>query len=106
MHEKLSPSISIDEIEKLDMLSNKDAKHLLYKSLFAEVADTFIQYINTLTTNEIEQLDNDLKANGLGVKSILGIGNSIELLCIFQMYYYYNGRGRLPLTNGLLSVPD
>ena len=30
------------------------------------MADTFIQCINTLDLEEIEQLDNDLKANGLG----------------------------------------
>ena len=76
----------------------------VYQSLFVEVADTSIQYINTLTPDEVEQLDNDLKANGWGVKSIVEIENSVELLCIFQMFYYYNGR--LPLTNGLLSVPD
>ena len=32
------------------------------------------------------------------------IENYVELLCVVQMFYYYNGR--LPLTNGLLPVPD
>ena len=32
------------------------------------------------------------------------IEDSIPLLSIFQMFYYYNDR--LPLTNGLLLVPD
>ena len=32
------------------------------------------------------------------------IEDSIAVLSIFQMFYYYNGR--LPLTNGLLLVPD
>ena len=76
----------------------------VYQSLFVEVANTFIQYVNTLTPDEIEQLDNDLKANGWEVKSIIKVENSIELLCIFQMLYYYNGR--LPLINGFLLVPD
>ena len=30
-----------------------------------------MQYINTLTADEIEQLDADLKCNGWGVKSII-----------------------------------
>ena len=55
----------------------------VYQSLFVEVADTFIQYINMLTPDKIEQLDNDLKANGWGVKLIIEIENSVELLCIF-----------------------
>ena len=76
----------------------------VYQSLFVEVADTFIQYINTLTLDEIEQLDNDLKANRWGVRSIVEIENSIERFCIFQTFYYYNGK--LHLTNGLLPVPD
>ena len=32
------------------------------------------------------------------------IEDSIPLISIFQMFYYYNDR--LPLTNGLLLVPD
>ena len=32
------------------------------------------------------------------------IENYVELLCVVQMFYYYNGR--LPLTNRLLPVPD
>ena len=50
---------------------------MVCQSLFVEVADTFIQYINTLTPDNIEQLDNDLKANGWGVRSIVEIENSI-----------------------------
>ena len=38
------------------------------------------------------------------VKSIVDIENSIDILCIFQMFYDYNGQ--LPLTNGLFLVPD
>ena len=57
-----------------------------------------------MTLDEIEQLDNDLKANRWGVRSIVEIENSIERFCIFQIFYYYNGK--LHLTNGLLPVPD
>ena len=62
-----------------------------------------IQYINTLAPDEIEQLDDNLRSNGRGVQSIVEIEDSIELLRIFQMFYYFNGR--LSLTNGLLPVP-
>ena len=39
-----------------------------------------------------------------GAINLLEIQNSIELLSIMQLFYYLNGR--LPLTNGLLIVPD
>ena len=38
------------------------------------------------------------------VKSTVDIENSIDILCIYQMFYDYNGQ--LPLTNGLFLVPD
>ena len=51
-----------------------------------------------------QELDDDIKANGLGVILLLDIENAYELLTIFQMFYYLNGR--LPLTNGLLVVSN
>ena len=39
-----------------------------------------------------------------GVKSVVEIEDCIELLRLFQLFYYLNGR--LPLTNGLLPIPD
>ena len=76
----------------------------MYQSLFVDVADSFIEYIHLLDVDEIQQLDNNLEANGWGTKSLLEIENAHELLVIFQMFYYFNGR--LPLTNGLLIIPD
>ena len=35
----------------------------VYQSLFVDIPGIFIQYINTLYLDEIEQLHNDLKAN-------------------------------------------
>ena len=55
-------------------------------------------------TDEIEQLDADLRSNCWGVKSIVEVEDGIELLKLFQVFYYFNGR--LPLTNGLLPIPD
>ena len=46
----------------------------------------------------------NLKANGLGVKSIVKIEERSELLKLFQLFYYFNGR--LLLTNGLLPISD
>ena len=76
----------------------------MYQYLYADIADIFIEYINSLDADEIQELDEDLKTNGWGAKAALEIENSFELLSIFQLFYYLNGR--LPLANGLLVVPD
>ena len=76
----------------------------VYQSLFVDTADIFIQYIYSLEPEEIKQLDDDIKTNWWGIESIVDIQNSFELLRSFQLVYYLNGR--LPLTNGLLPVPD
>ena len=76
----------------------------MYQYLYADIADIFIEYINSLDADEIQELDEDLKTNGWGAKTALEIENSFELLSIFQLFYYLNGR--LPLANGLLVVPD
>ena len=79
------------------MLENENnygvCRHL-YQALFYEITETFKQYVNTLALDEIEQLDADLKANGWGVKSIVEIEDCIELLKLFQLFYYFNGSNK------------
>ena len=58
----------------------------MYQSLFVDVADNFIEYIQLLDADEIEQLDDDLKVNGYGVKCLLEIENASEMLTTFQMF--------------------
>ena len=88
----------------LEIEKNYRVCRRVYQALFYEITETFIQYVNSLAPDEIEQLYADLKANGWGVKSIVDIEECIELLKLFQLFYYFHGR--LPLTNGLLLSPD
>ena len=53
---------------------------------------------------KFSNLTKTLKVNGWGVINLLEIDNTLELLSTFQLFYRNNGR--LPLTNGLLVVPD
>ena len=89
----------VDTAEKNYKISRR-----VYQSLFVDVADIFIEYIHSLDADEVQQLDDDLKANEYGAKSLLEIENAYEMLTNFQMFYYFNGR--LPLTIDLLIVPD
>ena len=54
--------------------------------------------------DEIQELDEEIKANRWGIKNILEIDNALELLSNFQLFYY--NTGRFPLSNELLIVPD
>ena len=76
----------------------------VYQALFIDIADSFIEYIHSLDINEIQELGDELKANGWGVKSLLEVENAYGLLTVFQIFYCLNGR--FPLKNGLLIVPD
>ena len=84
--------------------SNYKISRRVYQALFIDIGDSFIEYIHSLDINEIQELDDDLKALGWRVKSLLEVENVYELLTVFQNFYYFNGR--FPLTNGLLIVSD
>ena len=97
-----NPTEKTEIIETVE--SNYKISSPVYQAFFIDIADSFIEYIHSLDINEIQELDDDLKANGWGVKSLLEVENAYELLNFFQIFYYFNGR--FPLTNGLLIFPD
>ena len=49
-------------------------------------------------------MDDDIRANGKGIKKISEVSDAQELMKIFQNFYTLTGR--LLLSNGLLDVPD
>ena len=53
---------------------------------------------------KIQQLDDDIETNVWELINLFEIDNALQLLSTFQLFYHSNGR--LPLTNGLLIVPD
>lgn len=52
----------------------------------------FFEYIHSLDSDEIQELDHDIKTNGWGVKNIIDIDNTFELLSFFQLFHYNTGR--------------
>ena len=66
--------------------SNYKISRRVYQALFIDIADSFIEYIHSLDINEIQELDDDLKANGWGVKSLLEVENALELLTVFHVF--------------------
>ena len=49
-------------------------------------------------------MDNDIKANGWGIKKITDVNNAEDFMTIFQTFYQLTGR--LPLSSNLLVIPD
>ena len=76
----------------------------VYQDLYLDIADVFQEFIRSLPPQDIQDMDNDIKSNGRGVKNILDIENSLELLNVFRTFYHTTSR--LPLSNGRLIVPD
>ena len=66
--------------------SNYKISRRVYHALFIDIGDSFIEYIHSLDINEIQELDDDLKANGWGVKSLLEVENVLELLTAFHVF--------------------
>ena len=96
---------SIDKKPEIIENVEKNFKIIIrvYQHLYADIVDIFFEYIHSLDSGEIQQLDDDIKTNGWGVINLLEIDNAFELLSNLQLFYHNNGR--LPLTNGLLIVP-
>ena len=76
----------------------------VYQQLHIDLTEIFSEFINSLSSYEIKDMDDDIKANEWGIKKITEIEDAQELMKIFQDFYTMTGR--LPLSNSLLAMPD
>ena len=76
----------------------------VYQQLYLGTAELFAVFIRSLSSFEQQDLDEDIRANGWGIKKISEVSDAQEVLQIFQDFYSVTGR--LPLSNSLLVVPD
>ena len=67
----------------LEIEKNYKVCRRVYQSLFAEVADTFIQYTNTLSPDEIDQIDEDIRSDRCGLNILL----KLKILLNFQAHF-------------------
>ena len=65
-------TISIEKNPAIILEFEKNYKNCrrVYQPLLVDVADTFTQYIHSLDLDEIQQLNDDLEANGWGITSL------------------------------------
>ena len=59
----------------------------VYQQLQFDTAELFAEFIKSLTIFELQDLDEDIRANGWGIKKISEIQDSEEVLKIFQDFY-------------------
>ena len=77
----------------------------VYQYLYFDIADLFFEYVKSMDSYEIQDIEEDMKANGWGaVEKIAEVNDSFRMLNLFQDFY--TSTGRLPAFNGLLVVPD
>ena len=77
----------------------------VYQYLYLDIADLFLSYVKLMDRYEIQDIEEDMKANGWGtVKKISEVNDSFRMLNLFQDFY--TSTGRLSAFNGLLVVPD
>ena len=76
----------------------------VYQQLHIDTTELFAEFIKSLSSYELQDIDEDIRTNGWGIKKISKVSDAQELMKIFQDFYAL--AGRLPLSNGLLTVPD
>ena len=76
----------------------------VYQQLYFDTAELFAEFIRSFSSFELQNMNDDIRANGWGIKNIREVSDSQELMKIFQDFYTVTGR--LPLCNSLLVVPD
>ena len=99
----LKPPLPKNE-EKKSMKHNYKVARRVYGSIYTNIAEQFKIYVNSLLPDEIDEIENNFRANGNGLLSVRDAASATELFDSFVMFYYINGR--LPYTDGHLFVPD
>ena len=76
----------------------------VYQQIYLGVSELFAEFLRSLSSYELEDINNDIRFNGWGVRKVQEIEDSHELMRIFQEFYMLTDR--LPLSNELLAIPD
>ena len=100
---------SIYEVEKKPEIietieSNYRIARRVYQQLYIDISVLFADFIRSMNSFEIHDMDNDIKANEWAIKKITDVNDAEDFMTIFQTFYQITGR--LPLSNGLLIIPD
>ena len=94
--------------KKPKIMSTIEGNHRIarrvYQQLYFDTAELFAEFIRSFSSFELQNMDDDIRANGWGIKYIREVRDSQGLLKIFQDFYTVTGR--LLLSNSLIVIPD
>ena len=99
---KFEPERKPEIMETIE--SNYRIARRVYQQLYLDVSELFAEFLRSLSSYELEDINNDIRFNGWGIRKVQEVEDSQELLRIFQDFYTLTGR--LPLSNELLVIPD
>ena len=83
--------------------NNRIAKRV-YQHLYYDLAELFGEYVQSTSSFELQDIDEDIKINRWGLQKVSEVKDSMKLVNIFQDFY--TATGRLSTFNSLLVVPD
>ena len=75
----------------------------VYQQLYFDVSELFADFIRSTDLLNLQDMDNDIKANGWGIKKITDVNSAEDFMTIFQAFYQLTGL--LSLLNVLLVIP-
>ena len=77
----------------------------VYQYLYYDIAELFSDYVQSMSSFEQQDIDEDMRINGWGsVEKVSEIQDSMRMLNFFQDFYM--ATRRFTTINGLLVVPD
>ena len=82
--------------------SNYRIARSVYQQLYIDISELFAEFIRSIDSLNLQYMDNDITANGWGIKKITDVNNAEDFMAI----NFHQLTGRLPLSNGLLVITD
>ena len=83
---------------------NYNIARRVYQQLWYDIVELSADFTKTMDPLNLQDLDKDIKANSWETKPITDVNDAEDFMNIFQTFYQLIGR--LPLSNGLLVIPD
>ena len=53
--------------KKPEIIDTVESNYRVYQHLYSDIADIFFEYVHSLDSDEIQELDEEMKANGWGI---------------------------------------
>ena len=82
--------------------SNYSISRRIYAVLYQDICHTLQEFLQSLDFDEIQALNLDIQVNGGGLLLIESYTDAVELLQVFDLFYYMNGQ--FPFTTADFSA--